>query len=418
MSLVVNPYAYFTDGDGEPVTGNLYIGEAGKNAENFPIAVFYFNGIDTIPAPNPVPVSAGHIYNSGTASRLYVGLTSYSTMLKKTDGSLVSSFLIEESYPPPSMAEVDAIAAAIIATEQASAATISVANALAHKNTAGISAAAALSSETGANTAANSAANSAANALEYAEIASQKAEEIEGYVIPGGASYSISQIDDKLEVVESEHTIQEIKLTNFLSDIELGIIPLISDDILETALDLKANLTDVNSALDLKANLTSPTLTGTPTAPTPTAGDNSTKLATTEFVNSEISNDVGVANSSLVKTALNASGDTPIYACRAWVNFNGTGTVAIRASGNVSSITDNGTGDYTVNFATAMPDANYVMAGSGMEENGLNTGPTYQSAISLASFDAIFSTYVRILNANIDDDDNRDGAYITIAIFR
>ena len=47
------------------------------------------------------------------------------------------------------------------------------------------------------------------------------------------------------------------------------------------------------------------------------------------------------------------------YGCRAWVNFNGTGTVAIRASGNVTSITDNGVGDYTVNFTTAMPDANY-----------------------------------------------------------
>ena len=47
------------------------------------------------------------------------------------------------------------------------------------------------------------------------------------------------------------------------------------------------------------------------------------------------------------------------YGCRAWVNFNGTGTVAIRASGNVTSITDNGTGDYTVNFTNAMPDANY-----------------------------------------------------------
>ena len=49
------------------------------------------------------------------------------------------------------------------------------------------------------------------------------------------------------------------------------------------------------------------------------------------------------------------------YGCRAWVNFNGTGTVAIRDSGNVSSITDNGTGDYTVNFTTAMPDANYAV---------------------------------------------------------
>jgi len=54
------------------------------------------------------------------------------------------------------------------------------------------------------------------------------------------------------------------------------------------------------------------------------------------------------------------TGTAPIYPCRAWVNFNGTGTVAIRASGNVSSITDNGTGDYTVNFTTAMPDANYA----------------------------------------------------------
>ena len=47
-------------------------------------------------------------------------------------------------------------------------------------------------------------------------------------------------------------------------------------------------------------------------------------------------------------------------ACKAWVNFDGTGTVAIRGSYNVSSITDNGTGDYTVNFTTAMADANYA----------------------------------------------------------
>ena len=56
------------------------------------------------------------------------------------------------------------------------------------------------------------------------------------------------------------------------------------------------------------------------------------------------------------------------YGCRAWVNFNGTGTVAIRASGNVSSITDNGTGDYTVNFTTAMVDANYGYEVSGRED--------------------------------------------------
>lgn len=58
------------------------------------------------------------------------------------------------------------------------------------------------------------------------------------------------------------------------------------------------------------------------------------------------------------------------YGCRAWVNFNGTGTVAIRGSGNVSSITDNGTGDYTVNFTTAMPDVNYAANVTGTHDSG------------------------------------------------
>jgi hypothetical protein len=58
------------------------------------------------------------------------------------------------------------------------------------------------------------------------------------------------------------------------------------------------------------------------------------------------------------------SGTAPIYPCRAWVNFNGTGTIAIRASGNVSSITDTGTGQYGVNFTTAMPNANYSVTTS------------------------------------------------------
>ena len=73
-------------------------------------------------------------------------------------------------------------------------------------------------------------------------------------------------------------------------------------------------------------------------------------------------NGAGLTNvpASAIAGALNASGSAPIYACRAWVNFQGTGTVAIRASGNVSSITDNGVGNYTVNFTNAMPDANYA----------------------------------------------------------
>lgn len=72
-----------------------------------------------------------------------------------------------------------------------------------------------------------------------------------------------------------------------------------------------------------------------------------------------------------------ASGSAPSYSARAWVNFNGTGTVAIRSSGNVSSITDNGTGNYTVNFTTAMPDADYaaLVSGGGVGDDVIGAVP-------------------------------------------
>jgi len=82
----------------------------------------------------------------------------------------------------------------------------------------------------------------------------------------------------------------------------------------------------------------------------------------------------GVSTNGFLPSAISVSGTdfqfdsgygstATAYGCRAWVNFNGTGTVAIRDSGNVSSITDNGVGLYTMNFTTAMPDTNYSVAG-------------------------------------------------------
>jgi hypothetical protein len=83
------------------------------------------------------------------------------------------------------------------------------------------------------------------------------------------------------------------------------------------------------------------------------------------------------------------------YGCRAWVNFNGTGTVAIRASGNVSSITDNGTGDYTVNFTTAMPDANYSV--SALSQRNFVAGQIALSVIqSSTSNDRLTTSAVRV----------------------
>lgn len=75
----------------------------------------------------------------------------------------------------------------------------------------------------------------------------------------------------------------------------------------------------------------------------------------------------------------NQSGAAPFFGIRAWVLFNGTGAVAINASGNVSSITDRGVGLYTINFTTPMPDTNYAFAGS-VESFGGNNVVAQQSA--------------------------------------
>lgn len=101
---------------------------------------------------------------------------------------------------------------------------------------------------------------------------------------------------------------------------------------------------------------------------------------------------------------------TENYKCRAWVNFNGTGTVAIRAAGNVSSITDNGVGDYTVNFTTAMPDANYSFVGSG------GTGGVAAQTIILSDQGKTVAGQ-RVLFADTAGA-GLDRAYCHIAIFR
>jgi hypothetical protein len=91
-----------------------------------------------------------------------------------------------------------------------------------------------------------------------------------------------------------------------------------------------------------------------------------------------------------------ATGSAPSYSARAWVNFNGTGTVAIRESGNVSSITDRGAGLYTVNFTTAMPDANYCGAVSAIDnntaDNQRNRMANAYSSSSSASYVNSFTT--------------------------
>ena len=90
--------------------------------------------------------------------------------------------------------------------------------------------------------------------------------------------------------------------------------------------------------------------------------------------------------STLKTNTIKNTDDVEMYLAKAWVNFNGTGTVAIRAAGNVSSITDNGTGDYTVNFTTAFTDANYsVVSGPAGTYNNFNAMATQSDVPTVSS---------------------------------
>lgn len=114
------------------------------------------------------------------------------------------------------------------------------------------------------------------------------------------------------------------------------------------------------------------------------------------------------------------TGSAPIYGCRAWVNFDGTkdttGAVStantarlIRASGNVTSVVRNGTGDYTVNFTTAMPDANYAVVASCI--------PTGTTANKVAGATATGAGSVSIAS-EASNGSASDDALISVAIFR
>jgi hypothetical protein len=99
--------------------------------------------------------------------------------------------------------------------------------------------------------------------------------------------------------------------------------------------------------------------------------------------------------------------------CKAWVNFNGTGTVAIRASYNVSSITDNASADYTVNFTTALSDANYSV--SGMAEDHSNAEGYANVGLPNAGTRTTTACRVRTWRLNVG---NVDCPTVCVAVFR
>ena len=113
-------------------------------------------------------------------------------------------------------------------------------------------------------------------------------------------------------------------------------------------------------------------------------------------------------NAPSVASLSTASGSAPSYSARAWVNFNGTGTPAIRASGNVSSITDVSTGRYKVNFTTNMQDTNYAVAIASQQANN--------NISQVHNVEAPNVAYVEFQRK--ENNTNYDSTYIFVTVIR
>jgi hypothetical protein len=144
--------------------------------------------------------------------------------------------------------------------------------------------------------------------------------------------------------------------------------------------------------------------------------DGSYAIETVNDAYSAASERMRIDSSGQLKTMVTGGSSVmDTYGCRAWVNFNGTGTVAIRASGNVSSITDNGTGDYTVNFTNAMPDADFNITATG----SLTAGSVTSAGATASNHGGTPSaSNARIRTYATNGVSFFDALYVSVSIFR
>lgn len=147
------------------------------------------------------------------------------------------------------------------------------------------------------------------------------------------------------------------------------------------------------------------------------------ELATQTEVNAGTDNTRAIVPNTLLggmKTHLSAAGSAPIYACRAWVNFNGVNNTIV-GSGNVSSITDNGTGDYTINFTTAMQDANYAISGNATQNSGSLSSSANTLSLKNATNGVLANkstTSFTIVTVDNTSDAYFDSNNVSVAVFR
>ena len=213
----------------------------------------------------------------------------------------------------------------------------------------------------------------------------------------------------------------ELRVTAaLLSDIRDSITP--ADGTVTTAKIVDGAVTAAKIAADavtstkiLDANVLTAKLADNAVTAAKIASD---AVITAKILNSNVTT-AKIADAAITPAKLSGAqiGSAPIYGVRAWVNFTGTGTIAIKASGNVTSLTDNGGtgGDYTINFTTAMPDADYAVMGAARQSSGGTRGV----CLDIHNSTALASGSVRVrtisVNTNPAASDSDD---VLVAVIR
>ena len=172
---------------------------------------------------------------------------------------------------------------------------------------------------------------------------------------------------------------------------------------------IKLNAASGGGSISIKA----PSSSGSDTDFLDTSGNLVVSGTTSCTGNVSCANDLSVDNDLKIDSGFGST--TTVYGVRAWIKFDGEGTVAISVSKNISALTDNGTGDYTVTFSTAMPDTNYAVVGMGSANGGngaigVNTSGHVPVLYS--------TTQCRFCNSNTNSGSLLDGGAICAAFIR
>lgn len=218
-----------------------------------------------------------------------------------------------------------------------------------------------------------------------------------GIALPDGSTGVTQAVDDDSTLLATTEWVQLVVAGNAVADASVtqkGVVELATSDETVTGTDAARAVTPAG----LQAKVATTSARGI------------VELATNAECLAGTDAERAVTPAGL-KAGLNASGSAPVFSCRAWVNFNGA-TGAIRGSGNVSSVTRSNTGDYVVNFTTAMANANYAaIASRSLETDGsvANDG--------MALIVHSYTTTSVSLHSGQDSGPDTDPAIFSLAIF-